>query len=441
MITAQVVSDKVGQARVEEFDIGDLKSVLSNTGVVPKHVTLYPGDYTTWYEDFGSYDEFEPVFIPEDVTVTLMPGAVVDYEEGFRLQDYLVSDGEGGKKFYEGDPISSDTHPLSKPAEDTPEDEYAVRYLRPNFTGNIENITDLNLASEWAFKQEFERSLWSVKGKNENADGDRVQNSIQIPFEGTLQFEGGNKVKIDNEELPTSNEGAKITVRHKTYNDNEDGVVEDNPFLNDGSYRAIQSITVNDGHVLDAETIKVVERLENSDGDLTVSSPRGRISVDHAATGNTDGSGNPIPAPTPPSPDSSADPPIGDSLAIVDFETDNKGHVQNVTYAASVKEVNGGRALTTTYMGSSVYEVSLNATDLNEKDGNLLIEDGGATIDFSLSETVSWPQTSEPSDPPAGESVTWVSDGTGPGSQGDYMIKSNVGGTVKTGTVFDYSAA
>ncbi len=45
----------------------------------------------------------------------------------------------------------------------------------------------------------------------------------------------------------------------------------------------------------------------------------------------------------------------------------------------------------------------------------------------------------DPPDPKAGESVTWLSDGTGTGDAGDYMIKINIGGTIKTATLADYS--
>jgi len=50
------------------------------------------------------------------------------------------------------------------------------------------------------------------------------------------------------------------------------------------------------------------------------------------------------------------------------------------------------------------------------------------------------PLSSDPSDPDDGHSVQWVSDGTGSGDAGDVMIKINVGSTVKTITLVDYSA-
>lgn len=48
-------------------------------------------------------------------------------------------------------------------------------------------------------------------------------------------------------------------------------------------------------------------------------------------------------------------------------------------------------------------------------------------------------QSVDPGDPQPGYSVTWLSDGTDSGDAGDFMIKINIGGTVKTGTLVDYS--
>jgi hypothetical protein len=51
------------------------------------------------------------------------------------------------------------------------------------------------------------------------------------------------------------------------------------------------------------------------------------------------------------------------------------------------------------------------------------------------------PLASDPADPDAGNSVQWVSDGTGTGDAGDVMMKINVGGTTKVITLIDYSVA
>ena len=51
------------------------------------------------------------------------------------------------------------------------------------------------------------------------------------------------------------------------------------------------------------------------------------------------------------------------------------------------------------------------------------------------------PLSSDPADPDAGNSVQWVSDGTGTGDAGDVLLKVNVGGTTKIITLIDYSVA
>jgi hypothetical protein len=48
-------------------------------------------------------------------------------------------------------------------------------------------------------------------------------------------------------------------------------------------------------------------------------------------------------------------------------------------------------------------------------------------------------QSADPPEPAAGKCIIWLSDGTGKGDAGDVMIASNVGGTTKYGTLFDYS--
>jgi len=45
----------------------------------------------------------------------------------------------------------------------------------------------------------------------------------------------------------------------------------------------------------------------------------------------------------------------------------------------------------------------------------------------------------DPTEPKPGQSVIWLSDGTGKGDDGDVMIGTNVDGTTKYGTLFDYS--
>jgi hypothetical protein len=71
--------------------------------------------------------------------------------------------------------------------------------------------------------------------------------------------------------------------------------------------------------------------------------------------------------------------------------------------------------------------VGIGTTDPDSK-----LHNTGAYTQGSLS--------SDPADPDVGDTVQWVSDGTASGDAGDVMMKINVGGTVKTVTIVDYSA-
>jgi len=51
------------------------------------------------------------------------------------------------------------------------------------------------------------------------------------------------------------------------------------------------------------------------------------------------------------------------------------------------------------------------------------------------------PLSADPADPYDGNSVQWVSDGSGSGDAGDVMMKINVGGTTKIVTIIDFSVA
>ena len=47
--------------------------------------------------------------------------------------------------------------------------------------------------------------------------------------------------------------------------------------------------------------------------------------------------------------------------------------------------------------------------------------------------------STDPDDPAEGHNVTWQSDGTGSGDDGDIMIKITAGSVTKTKTIVDYS--
>tara|TARA_B100000214_G_scaffold318027_1_gene252142 strand:+ start:5309 stop:6043 length:735 start_codon:yes stop_codon:yes gene_type:complete len=50
-------------------------------------------------------------------------------------------------------------------------------------------------------------------------------------------------------------------------------------------------------------------------------------------------------------------------------------------------------------------------------------------------------KSSDPSDPAEGQSVLWMSDGTGTGDDGDILMKITAGGVTKTVTLVDFSAS
>ena len=415
-ITARIISEKVGSPETKRFEVSGLKDAISKPAseIRRKHVTLYPGDYTTWHQD-TPFNQDEVVPIPEDVFVTLMPGAAVEYKDNYRNAEFQVDDGAGGKKTYDGSPIGdtgSQTHPL-----DTDSGPIAPRYKYPNFTRNVHNITDLNLASEWAFKQEFERSLWSAKGFD--SDGDPVD--IGIPFEGTVEYTGGNKVNI---EVASLSSGAEVIVKHETFTDTA-GDADDfvnGDFNNNGTARAIQSLTVDDGHVLDAETFRVVKRVfQPADDDyITLNKNSGEVQIGHKNAPANIETDTDVPTADSES-DTSLQAGEDYSVGLRALDVDEKGHIVGIEYAPTVEEVRGGSNISVSELSpgdTGVFEVSLDNFDALTRN-----------------------KTGEPADPAQGESVSWLSDGSGTGEDGDLMIKVNVGGTVKYGTLFDYSTA
>jgi hypothetical protein len=120
------------------------------------------------------------------------------------------------------------------------------------------------------------------------------------------------------------------------------------------------------------------------------------------------------------------------------FDSVNYGDDLNI--AAWTGMVNGsdsrGIRFFTTKGGSASEKVRIN------DDGNVGI--GTTTPDTKLhvaGAVTQEPLSSDPSDPDEGNSVQWVSDGTGTGDAGDVMLKVNVAGTTKVITLIDYSVA
>jgi len=235
-VVAQAVKSEPGRSEKEVFEVATssseelkLKPLIEDSSTERKHVALYPCDYAnSVYRDTSI-----EINIPVNVSITLMPGAIVDYDTDFRIQEYDYS----GPVQEAEDGSGNVIHPLA--------DGTAVRYNAPNFTGHVENIADLNLASEWAFKQEFERSLWSVR------DDDSAESFKPIPFDGVLEFRPGEKIDIvvDSFTNAEGDEGAFAEISHEPTSTGSG--------ISNSGQQVIQSISVDStGHVLDATSVE-----------------------------------------------------------------------------------------------------------------------------------------------------------------------------------------
>lgn len=276
-----------------KFSTGKLKQVLEQDAQPGDHITLYPGDYTTWYNETSDYDQGTEIEIEEGISVTILPGAKVDYYEGssetFRDENYTHE----GETFDSKDGQGDKNHPLSL----KPESARAKRYNTPNFTGHIENIGDMNLASEWAFETDLEklRTTFNNVINQEEAFGVTTDNQTQTPnieLGKTLEFREKANVNISTESygsgnvgvniefdknsiiqvdagrnLTSINDGGEVTIDHEV-------IVPDGTSENSGT-KFIQSLFFKNGHVKTVESAEVAtinEREprsnEGEDGDI-----------------------------------------------------------------------------------------------------------------------------------------------------------------------------
>ena len=267
-----------------EFDERALKRAIEAEAQPGDHVSLYPGNYTIWDED-------EEIFIESGVNVTILPGAKVDYEDGFREKEFSFD----GKPTDATDSEGVRNHPLATGAAD--------RYLRPNFIGHTENIVDLNLGSEWALESDveglrtdFEEFASFPRSFNVDVDGS-VVGPLTLDLGDTIEFRGGSETVISYDTLPSGDGiyvefdanpvstrvqkvfgGNKIQMRNsKVFGqvtvDHE--AIDTTGSPQNQELTLIQSLEVDDGHVTGVETkeLAFVEGREprsdeGKDGDL-----------------------------------------------------------------------------------------------------------------------------------------------------------------------------
>jgi hypothetical protein len=258
------------------FDATELPNVLGSVAKPGDHVTLYPGNYT----QLSPNTEVE---VPEGVGVTILPGCKIDYVDGFREQNFAHdTEPPAGRDADVIDSLEGNQrdHPLSDGAVFPT----AERYNIPNFTGFVENISDQNFGSEWAFESDVEDLRDTVNSLNTDRfftfqsplandavdatlgetielrngpdmiiDFDRLSSGdgIYIDWEidtdfGVTRVNAGNKLEMVNAQIVDD-----VEVRHI---DISTGGSPQNSGLD-----VIQSITTDDGHVTNVETRPVAE--------------------------------------------------------------------------------------------------------------------------------------------------------------------------------------
>lgn len=338
-VVSQILTERPGRTGKREYSIADLDTAITANSNERKHVLLYPGDYKA---EWNNAVEIE---IPINVSVTLLPGAIVEYSGNFRTQDYN----------YDGPPIEAEDgqgdliHPLATGA--------ANRYERPNFTGHVENITDLNLASEWAFKQEFERSLWSVRNQT-------TQNVVNVPHQGVIELRPQNKVETSISPITGVEEGAFIEIRHEEITTQVIGsggsTTTQGNINNEDTSHVIQNLTVDDGHITAGDTVEVVSQLEGTSSFIELSDTKGDIEIDHGNVG------------TEVDPTQVVD---IDEKSVSKIETDARGHVENVEFAENVNQVDAGLLLDGNDLGPGEREINHQPINIQGSP-----ENSGATV-------------------------------------------------------------
>lgn len=286
--TGQISIARAGEPLELFFDESALKEVVEEKTNPGSHVTMYPGDYT-------SFDRDSEIEIPRNTSITILPGATVDYFEDYGEELFsrpTDSERPSNSINEEGEP----NHPLAT--------NQARRYIRPNFTGHVENIIDMNFGSEWAFQDSVDginERLKTVEGTIggfvATVEVEGVEAAAELEFQGILEFRSDENIDINFGTFTRSVQGG---------GEDKEGIFVkfSRPELGDVISKALGG-----------------DRIEMRDGNVT-----GDITVDHeeVETNRENISTTALPNPKNPSRDTSA--------YIKDVVTDDYGHLDKVVY-------------------------------------------------------------------------------------------------------------